>query len=321
MGKIADLSHHCETIDFSKAKTELDLAILRVQDGSTTVDTRYKEYVQGCKNYGIPYGNYAFCRFVSVEDAKVEARDFWNRGDKDALFWVADVEVKTMGDMQAGTQAFIDELRRLGAKKVGLYVGHHTYVDFGAANVRADFVWIPRYGAKPVYPCDLWQTTETGRLAGVIGDVDLNVLNGSKDLNWFIGGSKLTPEQPNVSASNGDYGIAKITADGVNLRSGPSTGSSVIRQLSKGEEYICYGMVGDWYNVGNSYVHKDYVSFRHYVAVINTDALNLRTGPGADYDVIRQLAKGEEYEVFARIGDWVCLGGNQWVNVNYCILK
>ena len=28
-----------------------------------------------------------------------------------------------MNDMRAGAQAFIDELRRLGAQKVGLYVG------------------------------------------------------------------------------------------------------------------------------------------------------------------------------------------------------
>ena len=35
---------------------------------------------------------------------------------------MADVEVKTMDDMRAGTQAFIDELCQLGAKKVGLYV-------------------------------------------------------------------------------------------------------------------------------------------------------------------------------------------------------
>lgn len=47
-----------------------------------------------------------------------EAQNFWNRGDKNAKFWVADVEVQTMVDMQGGTQAFIDELRRLGAKKL-----------------------------------------------------------------------------------------------------------------------------------------------------------------------------------------------------------
>lgn len=68
---------------------------------------------------------------VSENDARVEARDFWNCGDKSVTVWVADVEVKTMDDMRAGTQAFIDELCKLGAKKVGLYVDHHMYAPFG----------------------------------------------------------------------------------------------------------------------------------------------------------------------------------------------
>ncbi|WP_218944392.1 glycoside hydrolase family 25 protein, partial [Bacillus cereus] len=138
------------------------------QDGSNYVDPMYKGYVQSMKAHGVPFGNYAFCRFVSINDAKKEAQDFWARGDKDALFWVADVEVKTMSDMRSGTQAFIDELKRLGAKKVGLYVGHHMYSSFGAASIEADFVWIPRYGGnKPAYPCDMWQYTETGHVDGI----------------------------------------------------------------------------------------------------------------------------------------------------------
>ncbi|MDO6629416.1 glycoside hydrolase family 25 protein [Bacillus thuringiensis] len=187
MGHIVDISKWNGNINWAVAAPQLDLAIARVQDGSNYVDPMYKGYVQSMKTHGVPFGNYAFCRFVSINDAKKEAQDLWARGDKDALFWVADVEVQTMDDMRAGTQAFIDELRRLGAKKVGLYVGHHTYSQFGAANIEVDFVWIPRYGGnKPTYPCDMWQYTETGYVEG-IGKCDLNQLIGDKDLSWFIG--------------------------------------------------------------------------------------------------------------------------------------
>ncbi|MGF2618692.1 glycoside hydrolase family 25 protein [Bacillus cereus] len=188
MGHIVDISKWNGNINWDVAAPKLDLVIARVQDGSTTVDHMYQGYVCEMKKRGVPFGNYAFCRFVSENDARVEARDFWNRGDKDALFWVADVEVKTMGDMKAGTQAFIDELRKLGAKKVGLYVGHHTYEQFEAHTILADFVWIPRYGGnKPGYPCDIWQYTETGNVDG-IGKCDLNYLIGSKSLAWFTAG-------------------------------------------------------------------------------------------------------------------------------------
>ncbi|WP_420685880.1 GH25 family lysozyme [Bacillus cereus] len=185
MGYIVDISHHNGNIDWGQAASQLDLVIARVQDGSRVRDRMYQKYVQAMKQRNVPFGNYAFCRFVSENDARVEARDFWKRGDKSATVWVADVEVKTMDNTRAGTQAFINELRRLGAKKVGLYVGHHMYAPFGMANVKSDFVWIPRYGGnKPAYPCDIWQYTETGNVAG-IGKCDLNKLVGNKSLAWF----------------------------------------------------------------------------------------------------------------------------------------
>lgn len=191
MGYIADISKWNGDINWDIAAGQLDLAIARVQDGSNYVDPLYKGYAEQMKVRNIPFGNYAFCRFVSENDARVEARDFWARGDKAAKFWVADVEVTTMDNMQAGTQAFIDELRRLGAEIVGLYVGHHKYEEFGAKNINCDFVWIPRYGEKkPAYPCDLWQYTETGNVPG-IGKCDINRLNGNKPLEFFTNSKQM----------------------------------------------------------------------------------------------------------------------------------
>ncbi|HDR8178650.1 GH25 family lysozyme [Bacillus cereus] len=212
MGQIIDISKWNGDINWPIAKQYIDFIIARVQDGSNYVDPLYKGYVQAMKQHGIPFGNYAFCRFVSENDARIEARDFWNRGDKSATVWVADVEVKTMDDMRAGTQAFIDELRRLGAQKVGLYVGHHMYAPFGMANVKADFVWIPRYGGKkPDYPCDIWQYTETGNVSG-IGKCDLNELIGSKPLFWFT-----EEKQPEQAVSNSGYQYVKSGGFGVSL--------------------------------------------------------------------------------------------------------
>ncbi|UPL43252.1 N-acetylmuramoyl-L-alanine amidase [Bacillus sp. PGP15] len=196
MGHIVDISKWNGNINWPVAKQHLDFVIARVQDGSNYVDPLYKGYAQSMKQHNIPFGNYAFCRFVSINDAKKEAQDFWNRGDKSATVWVADVEVKTMDDMRAGSQAFIDELYRLGAKKVGLYVGHHMYAPFGMASVKCDFVWIPRYGGnKPAYPCDIWQYTETGNVPG-IGKCDLNSLIGNKSLSWFTEAAKQESVQP-----------------------------------------------------------------------------------------------------------------------------
>ncbi|MGH1326581.1 GH25 family lysozyme [Bacillus pretiosus] len=248
MGQIVDISKWNGNINWPVAKQYLDFIIARVQDGSNYVDPLYKGYVQSMKQYGIPFGNYAFCRFVSINDAKKEAQDFWSRGDKSATVWVADVEVETMGDMQAGTQAFIDELRRLGAKKIGLYVGHHMYAPFGMANVKADFVWIPRYGDnKPAYPCDIWQYSETGNVPG-IGKCDLNSLIGNKSLSWFTGVEKtIATSQYDSSWFTKQDGIFTLDRT-IHLRDEPRDGN-IMATLNKGDNvtYDAYGYEQDGY--------------------------------------------------------------------------
>lgn len=231
MSHFIDISKWNYPIDWDKARNNINYIIARVQDGSNYRDPRYGEYVEQMKARGIPFGSYAFCRFVSVADAKKEAQDFWERGDKASTVWVADVEVKTMEDMRAGTQAFIDELRRLGAKKIGLYVGHHMYEPFGMKNVNADFVWIPRYGgAKPKYPCDIWQYTETGYVEG-IGKCDLNYLVGDKGLDYF------TQKDSGYDSSwFTGFDNTWILDRKVILRETPNLAGKVIAVLNEGDE-------------------------------------------------------------------------------------
>lgn len=248
MGHIVDISKWNGNINWDVAAPRLDLVIARVQDGSNVVDHMYQSYVNEMKRRYVPFGNYAFCRFVSENDARVEARDFWNRGDKDALFWVADVEVKTMSNMLVGTLAFIDELRRLGAKKVGLYVGHHTYKEFQADKVNADFIWIPRYGGnRPAYPCDIWQYTETGHVDG-IGKCDLNYLIGSKGLEWFIRVEQtMAASQYDSSWFTKQDGVFTLDRT-IYLRDKPRDGN-IIATLNKGDNvtYDAYGYEKDGY--------------------------------------------------------------------------
>ncbi|ATI51314.1 MULTISPECIES: glycoside hydrolase family 25 protein [Bacillus] len=327
MGHIVDISKWNGNIDWSVAAPQLDLVIARVQDGSNYVDPMYKEYVQAMKNYKVPYGNYAFCRFTSIADAKKEAQDFWARGDKGALFWVADVEVKTMGDMQSGTQAFIDELRRLGANKVGLYVGHHTYEAFGAANIKADFTWIPRYGGnKPAYPCDIWQYTETGNVSG-IGKCDLNYLIGNKSLSWFLDGNVDNKEQQSRPVGIG-IAISKYPVGyEVNLNTNPTdfifSGNSIkdknpylIYKAWWIPEYmINFGGDQQWaklehFDVQWFYAYSKYPSgyqIRHY------------DGPnGKDTGFVDG---SEPYRLFGRQDGHVDIGGNRWIREEHVVIR
>ncbi|MEZ2715439.1 LysM peptidoglycan-binding domain-containing protein [Niallia circulans] len=214
LGKIIDISHHQPSaqIDWAKAAKEVDLVIIRVQYGSALIDREYKNHVANAKKYGIPFGHYAYGRFVSVEDAKVEARDFLNRIDKSAKFLVLDTEDDTViscgtEKLAEASQAFIDVCKASGYK-TGFYVSHHLYKQYGLDKVKADFLWIPRYGGndgtpnkKPDYNCDIWQYTDNGKAGWYGGRLDFNQLLGDKKLEWYISQEKtIKPREEKVSA-------------------------------------------------------------------------------------------------------------------------
>ncbi|MCU5582478.1 N-acetylmuramoyl-L-alanine amidase [Bacillus toyonensis] len=49
------------------------------------------------------------------------------------------------------------------------------------------------------------------------------------------------------------------------------------------------------------------------VAYVDGYNVNLRSGPSTTNSVIRKLQKGESYKVWGKVGNWLNLGGNQWV--------
>lgn len=198
MGHIVDISKWNGNINWSVAAPQLDLAICRVQYGSNKVDEWYKRYVTKLEENGVPHAAYAYGCYVSVADAIVEAKNFLARVNPNAQFLVLDVEddtlasIKDKSKLAEASQAFIDTCRAAGWK-IGLYVAHHMYGEYNLQSIQADFIWLPRYGTndgnpqkKPSYTCDIWQYTDNGYIDG-IGKVDINLLQGNKSLDWYIG--------------------------------------------------------------------------------------------------------------------------------------
>lgn len=262
MGKIVDISHHQGTIDFSAFAKEVDLAIVRVQYGSTTEDRTHKRNQSELKKYGVPFGTYAYGRFVSVNDAIVEAKDAIARTDRSAKFIVLDVEKDTIDscgtkNLAEASQAFINTLSKAGFK-TGFYVSHEIYKKYGLDKVKADFLWLPRYGAdngtknkKPDYPCDLWQYTQKGKVAGVSGYVDLNDINGSKSLAWFSGngGSKKTTSSTSSEKKETQIGQAIIKVDKLNIRKSPSLKAEIVGTALEDQKFPVYEKKGDFLRI------------------------------------------------------------------------
>lgn len=194
---IADISHYQGEIDWYAARKALDMAIFRASVGSNA-DKRYLDYTSLC---GIPYGAYHYVKAGTADGAREEARFFVQCADaaeKKPLFYIADIEYKaqTKETTEAVCVAFLDELKKLGCRRIGLYI-NTRYKWAGAAIGMCDIMWIPHWGKNdgkvpaavytPDHPCDIWQYTSKGSVPGISGYVDLNLLMGDKTLEWYTG--------------------------------------------------------------------------------------------------------------------------------------
>ena len=134
--------------------------------------------------------------------------------------------------------------------------------------------------------------------------------------------------------SNDNVGVAYINGSNVNLRKGPGTGYGVIRQLGKGESYKVFGQTNGWLNLGgDQWVYNDPSYIRYTggnvpatsqssndgvgVVTIIADVLRVRTGPGTNYGIVKNVYQGEKYQSFGYKDSWYNVGGNQWVSGEY----
>ncbi|HFF3738751.1 M15 family metallopeptidase [Bacillus cereus] len=134
--------------------------------------------------------------------------------------------------------------------------------------------------------------------------------------------------------SNDNVGVAYINGSNVNLRKGPGTGYGVIRQLGKGESYKVFGQTNGWLNLGgDQWVYNDPSYIRYTggnvpatsqssndgvgVVTIIADVLRVRTGPGTNYVIVKNVYQGEKYQSFGYKDGWYNVGGNQWVSGEY----
>ncbi|MBM7642545.1 glycoside hydrolase family 25 protein [Streptococcus loxodontisalivarius] len=189
-------------IDYDTLSQNISGAIVRVFGGSgitednnaasnNGVDKSFKTHIKEFQKRDVPVAVYAYTMGTSVEEMKEEAQIFYKNASpyNPTYYWI-DVEEKTMDDMDAGVQAFLKELKRLGAEKVGIYIGTYFMEEHGISTDNFDAVWIPTYGSDSGYyesapettmDYDLHQYTSQGYINGFDGALDLNQIAVTKD--------------------------------------------------------------------------------------------------------------------------------------------
>ena len=143
-----------------------------------------------------------------------------------------------------------------------------------------------------------------------------------------------------VSAAAAEIGTGIVTATSLRMRSEPTTASSTIMLIKKGEQVSVHEQLDGWYkivyNEKTGYVYGDYLNFtpaaetnedttdsnesgeveeqsengggvesaESKIAAINGNSVNMRSEPSTEAEVIAQLDKGTEVELISTEDGW-----------------
>ena len=117
----------------------------------------------------------------------------------------------------------------------------------------------------------------------------------------------MPPSSAQTSASTG------VITGTVNVRSGASTGGSVLETLSKGTQVSLLGMTGEWYYASTpsgttGYIRYDYVSLTGSSLIaqgkVSAGAVNFRTGPATSYSAVGKLSQDTLVGIYGMVGGW-----------------
>ena len=183
-----DVSHYQSYIDWDKvAKQDVHFAFIKATEGESFQDTMFDRNWLALDEVNLKRGAYHFFRpTLSATDQAENFADLVTLETGD-LPPVLDVEVMdgvSKVELINGIRTWL----YLTEIKFGIKPIIYTNLKFYYKNLAGHFddypVWIARYSNwKPKLPAqkewEFWQYGNKGRIAGINGDVDFNVFNGT----------------------------------------------------------------------------------------------------------------------------------------------
>jgi lysozyme len=201
-----DVSYYQGAIDWHAVRADgVGFAYLKATEGGDRVDERFAENWHAAGRAGVHRGAYHF--WYHCRPGRQQAAWFIRNVPKDpaALPPVLDMEWTPTSPtcrirpeartLHAEMQDFLDAVEAHYGKRPVIY----TSVDFFADRMVDAFhdyhLWVRSVAGHPSVKYGdrdwrIWQYTATGRTAGVSGDVDLNLFQGSdEDFRLFLAGA------------------------------------------------------------------------------------------------------------------------------------
>ena len=102
---------------------------------------------------------------------------------------------------------------------------------------------------------------------------------------------------------------------GLNVRSGPGVQYSIVDVLKDKSEVTVYNIKDNWYNIG-----VDQWAYYKLIKLIEIKTgrvkaptfLNVRSGPGTNYDIAKKVQGDTLVQVFEEKDNWYRIGENEW---------
>ncbi|OOO62028.1 GH25 family lysozyme [Clostridium tepidum] len=204
-----DISMHNGTISFGAVKNSgVNVVIIKATEGVEYIDPYLSQHYNGAKAAGL---NIGFYHFMSEKtNPGQQAVDFWN-AIKEKQFNVMpclDIETNSWGrsskQITDRCLEFLNKFKALSGLSCMIYTGGYFGRDNLDSRIKNYPGWIAHYGVNTPMATGFsvigHQYTETGRVNGISGNVDLNNFTDK----IFIG--KANAPSNSSSSSNNIYG-------------------------------------------------------------------------------------------------------------------
>ena len=259
-----DVSRWQGDIQWAKVAQSKDFAIIRCTSGrSNALDSKFPANLRGALAQKLPVGVYRYGYATTVAAAKAEAAavlDAIDGYDMPCGVWY-DVEDASQRKLKGATltaiiKAFCEAITA-GGYQVGIYCNQDWYDNVLDTDALAEYpFWVARYGSndgkmhtKPRIDGDLWgwQYTSRGRVSGISGNVDLDVMYAAyhdQPASRPTPGSGVTVDDSQTDYAQSfdkSYAGAYTTTADLHLRAGAGTAKRSIVVLPKGAKARCYG--------------------------------------------------------------------------------
>lgn len=184
-----DVSHYQDGLNIASIqKSGFDFAILKITEGVNVYDGLAPYFYMQARQANIPTGGYCYSHALTPEEARDEAKAIIARlsGFPMPLGLYLDMEDQTQlalsnKQLQSVALAWCEEIEKAGYIP-GIYGSEGTLwakLDPDALDENV-IVWVAHYGKQPDVCCDLWQSSDSGKVDGYNGPVDTDEVRSSR---------------------------------------------------------------------------------------------------------------------------------------------